>query len=527
MTSGGNDRRLPPGLTAAAFGRALQAFRAAVGAQWVLVADEDRAAYVDPFALDDGSSHSPSAIVAPAGVEEVQAVVRIANEHGVPLWPISRGKNLGYGGPAPRMAGTVTVDLTRMNRILEVDEKYGYCLVEPGVGFFDLHDHLQKNRIPLWMSVPGNAWGSVAGNALERGVGPQPYGDHAAQICGLEVVLPTGSLVRTGTGAMAGSRTWQTARHGYGPGWDPMFCQSNFGIVTKLGLWLMPAPEATMSLMVSFPEAGDLRRGIDTLYPLRRNGVVDHDIAFVSYVGLASYASPRSRWFEGEGVLPEPVGVQIRKDLGLGWWTSFINLYGYEKVIKANAEIVLDTLRGHAPEPLAFATWRTGDPPERSGAGIPGTRDMQMINWRGGRGGHLGFSPLLPADGALAQDQFERARCRYEAHGLDYYGAFAVGRRAIVNVNEILYDRDDRAMTSAVDTLFGELVADAARHGYGEYRTHLDYMDEVAATFDFNDYALLRLNETVKDALDPNGVLAPGKQGIWPRRYRDQRKGVR
>jgi 4-cresol dehydrogenase (hydroxylating) len=48
-------------------------------------------------------------------------------------------------------------------------------------------------------------------------------------------------------------------------------------------------------------------------------------------------------------------------------------------------------------------------------------------------------------------------------------------------------------------------------------------MDDVALTFDFNNHALLRLNETVKDALDPNGILAPGKQGIWPKAFRGVR----
>ena len=61
----------------------------------------------------------------------------------------------------------------------------------------------------------------------------------------------------------------------------------------------------------------------------------------------------------------------------------------------------------------------------------------------------------------------------------------------------------------------GQLVADAKEHGYGEYRTHLDYMDHVAGTYDWNGGALLKLNQKVKDALDPNGVLAPGKSGIW------------
>ena len=62
------------------------------------------------------------------------------------------------------------------------------------------------------------------------------------------------------------------------------------------------------------------------------------------------------------------------------------------------------------------------------------------------------------------------------------------------------------------------IVQPAAKLGYGEYRAHLDFMDLVAQQYDFNNHALLRLNEKLKNALDPNGILSPGKQGIWPGR---------
>ena len=61
---------------------------------------------------------------------------------------------------------------------------------------------------------------------------------------------------------------------------------------------------------------------------------------------------------------------------------------------------------------------------------------------------------------------------------------------------------------------------DAAALGYGEYRTHLALMDQVAGTYDWNDGALMKFNERLKDALDPKGIFPPGKSGIWPRRYK-------
>lgn len=83
----------------------------------------------------------------------------------------------------------------------------------------------------------------------------------------------------------------------------------------------------------------------------------------------------------------------------------------------------------------------------------------------------------------------------------------------------IVFDRKDAASKRRAHTLIRTLIADAAAEGWGEYRTHLALMDQIAATYGFNDHAQMKLNETIKNALDPKGILAPGKNGIWPRGY--------
>lgn len=501
---------------------ALADFARAIGAQNVFYTEDDKLSYADQFAADP-DRHLPGAAVAPASLEEVQEIVGVANRHKVALWAISRGKNFGYGGSAPVLQNSVVLDLSRMKRI-DVDPENGVVVVEPGVGFFDLYDYLQDKKIPLWLSVPGNSWGSVAGNALDRGVGYTPYGDHSANICGLEVVLPTGELVRTGMGAMRSSPTWQLYRNGYGPGWDQMFCQSNFGIVTKLGMWLMPEPEALLGYDIEFDKPDDLGWAIDTIAPLRRDGVILQSPSMGNWLRSAAVMTTRDQWTDDKGPLGEDVITAIRKRFNIGWWSVQIRTYGHLDMAEAALKVIDKAFAGKSVLSMKPKRWVRGDPPEGSPfSGVPITFPLANANWYGGRGGHKGYSPVLPPRGDLAMDQFRRTYALYQKYGLDYHASFAMGQRSLTNVNQLLFHRDDPEMMGRIDGMFRALVSDAKARNYGEYRTHIDYMDLVASTYDFEGGALKALNERVKDALDPNGILAPGKSGIWPKRLRGEK----
>ena len=508
-------RILPPGVSAGQFRQALDAFAAVVGREWVLDTDEDRDTYLDAYAPGLEESHAAAAAVAPADVAQIQGILKVANQFRIPLWPISRGKNFGYGGAAPRMAGTVMLDLGRLNRIIEVNAQHGYCIVEPGVGFFDLHDHLKKNRIPLQMGIPGNGWGSIVGNALERGF--SPAGDHSNNICGMEIVLANGEIVRTGMGAMGNGKAWPLFKHGFGPSWDQMIVQSNFAIVTKLCLWMKPEDEAAINIDIKLDRPEELEWYMNAVTPLRLSGVLDGFVRVTSYQAAATVPTLRSEWYQGSGSIPDDVIGEMKKKLNVGWWNGNLRLAGYSEVCEANLKIVQAQLAKFTQQ--EFPVTRVAGN-VRPG---PSTYPLQMVNWYGGRGGHIGFSPAMPSDGRLVREQFERTRRRYIEFGLDYSGTFYNDGRSVTNVNLILYGKDDPEQKRRVRELFLALVSDAKQLGYGEYRTHLSYMDDVAASFDFNDHALRRLNERVKDALDPNGVLAPGRNGVWPAAYRDQR----
>ncbi|MEL1249099.1 FAD-binding oxidoreductase [Aurantiacibacter gilvus] len=500
---------------------ALNRFAAIVGEEHVWRGDDAAHAYKDAMAPREPLSYAPRGAVAPASVEEVQAVVRVAGELGVPLWPVSRGKNFGYGGAAPRTGEVVMLDLIRMNRILEVNVDMGYVVVEPGVGFDDLYHYLVDNDIPLWMSAPAHTWGSVMGNALERGVGYTPYGEHASKVCGLEIITGTGELLRTGMGALEGSQTWQAFPYGFGPSWDAAFMQSNFGIATKMGLWLMPEPEHTINLAMSMERIEDLLPAVDALRPLKLDGTVQANPSFGNIIRSLAVRGPRSTFYSGTGAMPPEALERARQQAGTGHWNFSVRLFGDKQVNLINAEKVKAAFAAAVPYEFEASEWNRGEELRGSGHPTPSLGALGVVDWLGGPGGHLTFSPVSVFSGEEAWRQYTTVRAMYEDAGFDYYGGFTAGQRYLNHISMIVFNRDDEEMTGRANRLFSNLIETAARNGWGEYRTHTLFYDEVARSYDYNNGALRRWNEAVKDAVDPHGIIAPGKMGIWPRAYRE------
>ena len=267
---------LPPGVSEAAFGKALQAFANVVGPEWVFRKEEDVAAYNDafsPFVAEPKLQRVASAAVAPTQVEQVQQIVRIANQYRIPLYAVSTGRNLGYGGSAPNLSGSVVVDLKRMNRILEVNTREGYMIVEPGVSFIELKRYFDEHEIDFVPSAPGPGWGSPIGNALDRGAG-FPYSDNFSAVKGLEVVLANGEVLRTGRGGLQDPKLWPLYKYGLGPDLVGFFSQSNFGIVTKGCFWLEPKADLSQGFTISSPYDADLDPMIDALNYLSHQDVI-------------------------------------------------------------------------------------------------------------------------------------------------------------------------------------------------------------------------------------------------------------
>lgn len=512
----------PPGFEQMAWERATTALRDVVGADHVLTAPSALSAHDDPFAFHDATARA-SAVVTPANVEEVMGVVALAQQIGLPLWTVSLGKNYGYGGSAPRADGSVVVDLHRMDRVLEVDDDTGSAIVEPGVTFLALARHLRDTGSSLMPSVPDIGWGSVIGNTLERGFGYTAHGDHSAFQCGFEVVLPTGKLIRTGMGAKAGSDAWALYKGGYGPSLDGLFLQSNLGIVTKMGLWLMPRPETFAVCMITSQDDDDLAPIIDTLRPLLLDGTVQSNVVIGNAPVVASMVTTRSLWYDGPGTLPDEAIDRIAAAMGIGRWNARFALYGPPSLVEARLAVVSDAVRRALPAADLRVTMYAGDvdesdvhPADRPQLGIPSTDNIQMAAWRGGQPAHVDVNLVCPARGSDAVRQMRLIRRHVEDAGFDYAGGFTLNARHAIGLALVAFDGGDPHQRAQVSRFFPRLIDEAGAAGHAPYRSHLAFMDTTAEQYDFNDHALREVHTVLKDALDPRGILSPGKQGIWP-----------
>lgn len=292
----GDPLRLPPGIDSATFKHFCQRAAEVCDENNVVVISKseelDHESYLDPSKVHDmyhileDDYFVSSVVITPRSVPDVQAVMKLCNEFEIPVWPFSIGRNVGYGGAAPRVPGSVGLDLGKhMNKVIDVNVDGAFALVEPGVTFLDLHEYLVKNNLrdKLWVDVPDLGGGSIIGNTIERGVGYTPYGDHWMMHCGMEVVLPDGSLVRTGMGAMPNPKadsskppheqeageSWQLFNYGFGPYNDGIFSQSSLGIVVKMGIWLMCNPGGYQSYLITFPKDDQLHQILEIIRPLR------------------------------------------------------------------------------------------------------------------------------------------------------------------------------------------------------------------------------------------------------------------
>ncbi|MBN9606550.1 MAG: FAD-binding oxidoreductase [Actinomycetales bacterium] len=502
---------------------------AVVGSDNALRSQPERDQYRDPFWHSEDRTYDSSLVLFPESREQVQEIVRIANEHGVPLWTSSQGRNNGYGGPSPRVRGSVLVSLRHMNKVLEIDPELAYAVVEPGVSWFELREALDAaGHTDLWFSVPDLGWGSVVGNSLDNGLTYAPYGSDFQKICGMEVVLADGDVLRTGFGAQEGNGAWHLYPRGFGPVLDPIFLQSNFGIVTQAGIWLMRRPEAYAPLFLTIPRNDQLAAAVDIFREWRLDGVVTGIPSIQNLVTMsAQFDHTRELYLRAEPAMSDEVLDGYAEQTGLGRWGARTALWGDRVVVEHQLERIRrewGAIEGGTvmnERIYARDEWdQLTKFVDKVQAGIP---NMDIIQATPAHIGHTGFAPVLPLRGSTVAENVELIRATIEeGFGNNHVCAlYFPNDRSCIIVNSITFDVTDAAVAEKAYGTMKRLVLEAGQRGYTEYRAHVDLMDTVSDQLDFNDHAYRRFTERIKDAVDPKGILAAGRHGVWPTRFRE------
>ncbi len=491
---------------------------AKIGAQWVDTRAETLSRYGEHTL--PAAPRVPSAVLFPSSTAEVREIVLAANEHRIQLFPVSTGNNIGLGSRAPACAGQVVLDLGhRMNRILEINEETCWAELEPGVSFTMLHDELERRGGKLMMSATsGPPHGGVLGNAMDRGAGYGPYFDHFGMLCGMEVVLGNGDIIRTGDGSLDSDQlvNWHVSKFSFGPALDGLFSQSNYGIVTRVGVWLMPRPPAARSFHFVFPEDDDIAEIIDLCRPMKLSNFVPSLFRITNDLYAMGPDETNPEYLAGSRAAFSKQGRHaLQQRHGLGAWQVSGMFYGASD---AAMEPQIQRVRAHF-ERSGRARYISHEDAQNIPAlqtaidamtGKPSSTELGMLKWRPGAGNSW-FLPGTPMVGRQALELDHLGREIYAKHGMDYIVMHVASARFARGLHVLVWNKDDPDENARADACYRELSEEFAKRGIGVGRAPSDYysqhMEQMMPS-------LREAYRSIKRALDPNGVISPGKYGI-------------
>lgn len=464
-----------------------------VGDERVLTHPEALAAYATD--MTENEAGSCDLVVKPTTAEQVERIVRTANEDGTPLTAAVARMNVG--GLAIPTDGGIVVDLSEMNKVIALDRDHMHAVIEPGVTFQQLTDLLRAEAPELTISYPlAPPYTSVVANFLMDGLGNLSLMNGAAgeQIAGIEAVLPDGTMVKTGSCAM--SPVWFSRSPL--PDLTGLFVnfQGATGIVTKMSVQLWPMPKQMRRLWV-FSE--ELRGSWGLMRELARRELC-RDIHGISWptakmlfgverplvndpgepelfigLDLGGNDDEEVRWRERE--TRRIVAEHQRGGLPVGGVLSIEELIEVAPTLArfAEAPMTLDFLLDH---PGGGLTWiGTYGPTMGWEEGAGRCADLML---------ERGFPPVLvtrPMKGG-------------------HYGVL----RMIS-----LFDSGDAAEIAEVRRLQADLLEICAELGFVPYKAPAWAIEQLRSRI---DPGFVDLMGRVKQAVDPNGILGRGRLGL-------------
>lgn len=221
----------------------IEQFRQITGAEYVLLDEESLNNYGH-----DETEHllfPPEVVIRPRTTDEISAIMKICNQHKIPVTPRGAGTGLS-GGALPHLGG-VLISTDRMNSILTIDERNLQVITEPGVITEVLQNAVKEKGLfyPPDPSSRGSCF--IGGNIAENSGGPKAvkYGVVKDYVLNLELVLPSGEVIWTGANVLKNSTGYNLTQLVVGS-------EGTLGIVTKIVLKLIPLPKYDLLMLVPF-----------------------------------------------------------------------------------------------------------------------------------------------------------------------------------------------------------------------------------------------------------------------------------
>lgn len=221
-------------------------------------------------------TYLPDAVLFPKNTKEISAILRTANQDR--FFVIPRGAGSGMTGGSLAVKGGVVLVMTRLNRILKIDKENLVAHVEPGVVTGRFHKAVEKEGLFYPPDPSSSEFSTLGGNLAECAGGPRAvkYGVTRDYVLGLEAVLPTGEMIRTGVQTAKGVVGYDLTRLLVGS-------EGTLGIITRMTLRLLPLPEVIRAMTVVFDK---IDTAAETVSKIIRSGIIPRAIEFMDNASI-------------------------------------------------------------------------------------------------------------------------------------------------------------------------------------------------------------------------------------------------
>jgi FAD/FMN-containing dehydrogenase len=474
----------------------VKALEEIVGAENVSAAKPICEAYVTR-AIMDVESKAPAVVVRPKTVAEIQAILTLANQRKIPIVPHSGG--LSGGEATPTVEGAILLDLRRMNRIIEVDTAARYMVVEPGVTSAQAWKFMQEKYPEYRPGIPDGAPPSatIVGDHLDRGFHflSTRYGPAADAVLGLEVVLPTGKIARTGSAALPTAKWFY--KWMFGPDLTGLFLgsQGTLGVVTKMAVKIFPSPR--FRDVVAFG-ASEWKYLVEPCLEVLKTEEID--LAQGGNYHLATCRRAKYQW----PPLPRPSALPAV------WMNFELSTESKEKIESTKKrinEILRKYQREYGEENLF--EWKLD---ARSIIARLTKPNRISVPYAGHKGGGLLFITwYVPwQDAAKFCEKAESLMEKYRFSPVVWLAAVDHGRQALV-MPIVLFDPKSSEEYKTVEALDVEMTEQFLGMGGIPYRPNAAVHAPMVMSKSKGYYELLK---KIKQAVDPNGIMHPGRLAL-------------